>query len=490
MLLRIRLRPKLVLQVQQVSNTPRPIPKLDVLPSNYFGSLFGFKALRMLNVAFSRCGPADVVVVPSDSYMHAPAEEDENQAGSDEESEHRELVAAITMPKREESGNRVGEICLARGSRWDATALPNGNYEFVSTSNGIKTVARWVLRRDRRKTDPADSVLAQGEDTRCYTFSIIDPTTRRHPVIGWLNSKGVDVADRYSPAAGLVKQSSDSPDEDAVAEEAVGTPTSGRARPLLDMDDFTRTLIVVSSIFVSLREGWAKNEPLSGPESQPVSSELGPVAVPSPAIVSMRSTESSRGSSLRVARRRSSQISSLLERTSVAFRRSLSLTTRSSRPSSARRNFDPETISKMSSRRSSVLSDGNNMRPIFREVQPLRRSDTISNAQLSRAGQSYLLTNDDAGINASGYDRDGADSYAIMSDPEGDALDTYHGHASTAHRDRGCSPSPEPSSSGNEAAEFIHETVSGPHGRGKKKWRKLGHWLKPKKGKKDDPSQA
>lgn len=475
----LRLRPKLLLQVQQISHTTRPVPKLDVLPSAFFGTLFGLKAHCMLNVKFSRCGPADVVVVPSDSYSTLTSEDDGGHTPVDEP-EHRELVSAITMPRKEDRGSGAGEICLAHGSRWDAFSLPNGNYEFVNTSNGVRTVARWVLRRNRRSTVAAEPT--NNDSQKSFTFSLIDPSTRRHPVIGWLNSKGVDVADRYCPTPEPAAKNSDIPEVDS--DDQLEQPRQGsRERKILvEMDDFLRTLIVVSSIYVSLREGWTRNEISSSLESSTVNATPLSSRLPSPSHAAFQSTDLPRDGPPKLRRRRSSQFSSFFERTSNVFRRSLSV--RSSRPPSIRRTLETSYPSRVSSRRSSLLSDAPNKSEL-RDSAFQQRFATMPTARPRSGNRSLLTEADTAGFGSVGDDA--VDEESSMSlDRDEDSLDNQEVVASSTHMPRACSPSPDPSGRSGPTPLFIKGGPRvAPTSRNRRKWRKFSHWLKPSGNKKD-----
>ncbi|KAI5291568.1 hypothetical protein KEM54_003452 [Ascosphaera aggregata] len=469
---RIRLRPKLILQVQQISHTTRPVPKLDVLPSAFFGTLFGLKAHYMLNVRFSRCGPADVVIVPSDSYVTTQSEDDGNHAsGSDDESVHRELVAAITLPKKDYQP--TGEICLAQGSRWDAISLPNGNYEFVSTSNGVKTVARWVLRRNRRSTVAGSPI--HDDDKRSFTFSLIDPSTRRHPVVGWLDSKGVDVADRYSPTSEQANRRLDIAEvaSDDLNEQPRSQSPEGKN--LVEMDDFTRTLIIATSIYVSLREGWAKNEITSTPDISSSQFSPAPSQLPLASSLAYRANGTNKDAPFPIRRKQSYQFSSFFEKTSVAFRRSLSLSHRSSQPPSMRRAVEAENSSKLSSRRSSLLSESPN-RSELRESMLQRRYATIPTSHYESASNT-LLTCNDAGVDDTDIPESFHNDSMITSNHDESTADSQ---AVSSHTDfnMACSPSPDLSNRGPPPPSLFVKSGQQSTGR-TKKWRKLGHWLKP-----------
>lgn len=96
------------------------------------------------------------------------------------------------------------------------------------------------------------------EDGKRFTFSVIDPTTRRHPVVASMTRNQLEVHDKYS----LPTRSGTGPT----------TPTSGTSvisdasdaevpldANLVTLDDGLRTLIIITGIWVAFREGWSDN---------------------------------------------------------------------------------------------------------------------------------------------------------------------------------------------------------------------------------------
>ncbi|KAE8148776.1 hypothetical protein BDV25DRAFT_130947 [Aspergillus avenaceus] len=255
---RLKLRPKLLLQLQRVSQTPRPLPVLDVLPSNVF--LPGLS--RKFPTIFrgkKGLGPNDLIVVTSDLYERTGGDIGEKFLSPDEEhNDHREVVATICQLLKEDALSKgKAEICLNHGPVWEATPLPNGSYEFVAnTENGIQ-ILRWVLRGARNRRVSAPPGTTPQADTKRFTFSVINPNTRRHPVVASMTRNHLEVFDEYampttsgpplSPTSGMSVISDDS-EMDAALE-----------RKVMTTDDDLRTLIVVTSIWVAFREGWSHN---------------------------------------------------------------------------------------------------------------------------------------------------------------------------------------------------------------------------------------
>lgn len=258
---RLRIRPKLLLQLQQISQTARPVPTLDVLPSSVLPPKIGGKFPSMLR-GKDRVGPNDLVVVTSESYRQSHTEEDANSFSSDDDPDgHREVVATICPSRKEEARiNGKAEISLHRGLTWEATLLPNGSYDFVAVNeHGLQTTVRWAQRsKNSRRTSGALAVPTSADDSKRFTFSIMDPTTRRHPVLASMTKNSIDVLDRYptssgtNPGASVDKQ----PHSTTPPEGSIGPPDPPQA-VTVGTDDNLRALIVVTGIWVAFREGWS-----------------------------------------------------------------------------------------------------------------------------------------------------------------------------------------------------------------------------------------
>ncbi|CAG8194499.1 unnamed protein product [Penicillium olsonii] len=255
---RLRFRPKLLLQLQQVSQTPRPLPVVDVLPSTSYLPLLARKFPAIYRTR-NGLGPNDVVVVISEQYEQTVARIPEKRVSSeDEDEDHREVVATICQKLQEDARLKgKAEICLNFGPVWDATPLPSGSYEFVAqTENGVQVV-RWALRsgKSRRMTAPTGT---QREAGKRFTFSVIDPSTRRHPVIASLTRNQLEVHDEYN----IPSRSGTGPTTPSSGMSVASDASDGEA-PLnsssVTLDDGLRTLIIITGIWVAFREGWSDN---------------------------------------------------------------------------------------------------------------------------------------------------------------------------------------------------------------------------------------
>ncbi|KAJ5482724.1 hypothetical protein N7539_006170 [Penicillium diatomitis] len=256
---RLRLRPKLLLQVQQVTHVARPLPLIDVLPS----TMYVPRLARTFPAIFrGRHGlrPDDLIIVRSDVYGENGADRPEQRASLDEEEDRREVIATI-CPMHHDDARTKGkaEISLNYGPSWEATPLANGSYEFVAQTNDGAQVMRWALRNGKGRRAPASPGAAGRDDGKRFTFSLIDPHTRRHPVIASLTGGRLEMHEEFSRSAARSMTGTTTPSS-AMSTISDGSDPEmpGGSADVTSLDDELRTLILVTGIWVALREGWSR----------------------------------------------------------------------------------------------------------------------------------------------------------------------------------------------------------------------------------------
>ncbi|RMJ24727.1 hypothetical protein PHISP_04388 [Aspergillus sp. HF37] len=249
---RLKLRPRLLLQLQQASHTPRPLPILDVLPSTVYLPRLARKFPAVFR-GRNGLGPNDLVIVTSEQYERVPNQRAGVDGGNDE---HQEVVATICQLLTEDALTRgKAELCFNDGPAWEATPLPNGSYEFVTNTERGRQTVRWVLRGNKSRRASAAPGAASHENTKRFTFSMIDPSTRRHPVVASMTRNHLEVFDEYSMPSNVSKSPTTATSVASDGSQA-DYPLDGNA---ITTDDRLRTLIVVTSIWVAFREGWSHN---------------------------------------------------------------------------------------------------------------------------------------------------------------------------------------------------------------------------------------
>ncbi|KAK4666010.1 hypothetical protein QC763_407600 [Podospora pseudopauciseta] len=293
--------PRLLLQLQLVSADGRSRPVLEVFPSSRiagpviaprlakrFPGIFGVKH----SLAYD-----DIVLVRRDDDH---VESDSTEGDSDEALEKRRLVAVYSPLRHSDEA----EIVLDDGTVWVARPLPNGSWDFAHTDdNGNTTTARWARRHKSaptsHPTEPSTPSSTTTPQTR-FTFSMINPLTRRHPVMASLTPSSLDIRDSYAsvsnpsnryqpPRHGRGRSLSNvtcstvpnSPSQqsslcfstDGESDSGLGMPVSLTQEmaegPVHLIDEATKNLISVTALWVALSSGWspAHTPTNSGPES-------------------------------------------------------------------------------------------------------------------------------------------------------------------------------------------------------------------------------
>ncbi|EAQ85053.1 hypothetical protein CHGG_09067 [Chaetomium globosum CBS 148.51] len=173
-------RSKPVLEVFPASRIAGPVvaPRL----AKRFPGIFGVKR---------HLGYDDLVLVRRDD---GDAGSDSMECENEENLEGRNLLAVYSPLRHSEEA----EIVLDDGSVWVARPLPNGSFDFVHTdADGKTTTARWARRHTAAVSPTTDTSASSTAPQTRYTFSIINPLTRRHPVMATLTPSTLDVQDTY-----------------------------------------------------------------------------------------------------------------------------------------------------------------------------------------------------------------------------------------------------------------------------------------------------
>lgn len=195
----VQFRPRLLLQLQTLGER-RAIPAWDVIPSSSVaGSLLIPGLARRFPWAFHAkkdLGPHDLLVVRSDDY-EISGHFDKHEVKLQE----KDILAVINFECRQEGP--LFEIVLEDGSAWRASETATGSYDFTSTrEDGSVAVARWAKRSVKSPSSGVGSSRASSDSHEDkWTFSIIDPSTRIHPVMGVLTATTLEVFDTYNTAS-------------------------------------------------------------------------------------------------------------------------------------------------------------------------------------------------------------------------------------------------------------------------------------------------
>ncbi|KAF2434400.1 hypothetical protein EJ08DRAFT_646383 [Tothia fuscella] len=213
------LRPRVLLQLQQKSDSGFHKPMYDVLPASRFAPVTKIgQKLQRLRKERDGLAADDLVVLKAEDYKASDAQSEEVDI-----SDARDVLGIIcSIPGEPDSAM----ISLESGM-WKASTGANGVHTLVLQGEHSQT-ARWYIPRAKRRNSTLDM-----EENRKFYFVKIDPSTTKHPTIASMTSSSIDVHDDY-----VTKTD---------PEEIIAT------------DDLLRRLIIVSGLWLFFREGWSSN---------------------------------------------------------------------------------------------------------------------------------------------------------------------------------------------------------------------------------------
>ncbi|KAJ3956059.1 hypothetical protein N0V92_007387 [Colletotrichum tropicale] len=285
----VHLRPRLLLQLQQLSSDRRPMPAIDVLPSSTIAGTFMVPRLarqfpKMFRVK-GQLGMNGLILAKSEDY-DTPGDDSD---GDEKDLDKRDLVAVITPLSDRREGERresadQAEIVLSDGAVWTAIPTSNGSYDFVHVDEtGQTTTARWAKRPARPLSTAtcaaATTATAASADYK-FTFSILDPQLRRHPVMATLTPANLEILDSYTtvtqsagryPPTRPFSMDMSGDNEPSQSPQSALSSTERETHPV---DEATRLLITITSVWVSLRhgQGWAAASGTNATNTRPAHS--------------------------------------------------------------------------------------------------------------------------------------------------------------------------------------------------------------------------
>ncbi|CAN8098105.1 unnamed protein product [Discula destructiva] len=271
------IRPRLVLQLQELVANQRSRPTIDVFPSTLLAGAYALP--RMFGAKRELCS-RDLILVKSEDYTASTGEADETR------SSRRQPVAVLSSGRGQADG---GEILLDDGSVWACSSSSSkAHYNFIHVDDhGTSLTVRWVKRNPSRRVSGAPlspvssqvqspyvsgkTVEAADPDYR-YTFSIIDPTTRRHPILANLTPQSIEIYDEYTapspsstrhPPTRPVSDLSGATNSNSVNPPPASLSISGSSQfsERHTVDENIQKLIMVTGLWLALRVGPSLDSP-------------------------------------------------------------------------------------------------------------------------------------------------------------------------------------------------------------------------------------
>lgn len=262
----------LVVQLQKLSNFTRPLPTFDVLPA----SVFAPRLKRKFGKFFKNgVGMQDLVFLTSEDFGDDDEDDDEESLSS------RHVVASISVGYKkldgeEGKGSRVTIIRLDNGPQWEVSQNNAGGYEFVAyDDDGNMLMARWNPKSANPRRRSYQTTNSDGDEERKFQFSLVNPNSKKHPILGSLAKQKIEINDHYplpslnSPLASPATTPPQSRSGSPMSMSPLGAALQmADERIMVKTSEHMRALILVSGIWVALREGLVTSnmrldEPLS-----------------------------------------------------------------------------------------------------------------------------------------------------------------------------------------------------------------------------------
>ncbi|KAJ3483854.1 hypothetical protein NLG97_g7205 [Lecanicillium saksenae] len=262
----VQFRPKVLLQLQEVGEK-RAVPAYDIVPSSQIAGSFIIPALarrfpRMFR-AKPDLGQNDLLLMRSENYnISTPAIAGNNEAN--EPMGERDVLAVVSVHPHE--GIDHAELTFRDGSTWTIETVANGSYQVKKMDGSTFPITgRWVRRTTPTRTNSMESsgvgTTAQTTPDR-WTFSILDPAARRHPIQGVLTSTSLEIYDNYNT---MSASSSRYPPTKAFGgalnmpqeEQQGGSTAVAEERKTVDVTEENKMLMMASATWISLvHAGW------------------------------------------------------------------------------------------------------------------------------------------------------------------------------------------------------------------------------------------
>lgn len=236
-------RPRSLLQLHKVVPNSRPLPAYEIIPSANFSVRLTRATTKVFRAKHSLC-PNDLVVLRAEDYYSEEPEEDQ---------ETRDVVALICKGRKEDGvASGKAKICMVDGGEWEAYSSVNGGYEFFTTDeHGLGLTVRWVPKKSKKE--------GAKSEFRRFNFSTISANTRRHPIIANLSKSSLDIYDSYKMPDLSSATPTATPKQHATAlEDGLDSDDNMPSKQeVRRTDDFIRSIITMTSIYVAFKEGWS-----------------------------------------------------------------------------------------------------------------------------------------------------------------------------------------------------------------------------------------
>lgn len=263
----VQFRPKLLLQLQELGER-RATPAFDVVPSSHVAGTLIIPALAKRFPRMFRAKPDlghdDLLLMRSEDYNIPSSTSSQASDETSDDLGQRDALAVVTTKPRQ--SDNEADIITSDGATWVINGISNGSYE-IHKQNGQNppVIGRWVRRIVPARSNSSSSEVrnqapAQPTEQK-WTFSILNPTARRHPIMGVLTPTSLDVYDNYTTmSSSSSRHPPTKPFGSAAGSEQPPQSTAAAGKeerstePVMEEH---KVLMMASAIWISLRqEGW------------------------------------------------------------------------------------------------------------------------------------------------------------------------------------------------------------------------------------------
>ncbi|KAJ5467516.1 hypothetical protein N7475_005268 [Penicillium sp. IBT 31633x] len=255
---RLRLSPKLLLQVQQLPSNHRPVPVLEVWqpPLRKSRLTKGFPQRPKL-------GTKDIYATLNEPYItKTPTSQvqehsqQETQSNSDQNTQEKDIIAAMCKPSINASSTSAIHFRDARRI-WQASAGLAGNdhntpcYRFVIKDNeqtASPEQCQMIMQWEKKTLSTNGNEVPGTPGNEHFVLVVIDRKARRKSRIATMNRGGFDITVRKSSILDHLRTCLALTDPVSVSS---GDPVS-----CADLEKWLYTLVLTFGISVASQEGW------------------------------------------------------------------------------------------------------------------------------------------------------------------------------------------------------------------------------------------
>ena len=259
---RLHIRPKVLLQLQQLSNGSRARPFIDVVQSVFHVSHLPARVQHNVKAAHE-LGADDLAIIYNEAYDGAQIQ-DEHLGSKSAKNKGKVPTAVATIQRSRFRQGEAVSVCIHMydGASWVVSRLSNGTYEFTTEDGvGERTIARWVPKRRTMGRERAGSNGSREPppSSGTFTFSIIDPNSRRHPIIANLTPSHIDISDHISKPPPLTPSYSSQSFPRSPSLASMGKSEHDEFTGMSLISCSLKLFIAASGVWVALNEGFSPN---------------------------------------------------------------------------------------------------------------------------------------------------------------------------------------------------------------------------------------